>query len=136
MRSELCVRVIRVFPDRIPPARPDLAGAVRFGGEGVPGSERRGGAPAATRTPRGRSRRGGSSWMRRRPEEEATRARVIKRTKERQRGRREREAQCVPASYFNQIRRKIVWAHRFKSKFSRCVCNCSHSRVLPIVNNF
>lgn len=61
MRSELCVRVIRVFPDRIPPARPDLAGGVRFGRKGVPGSERRGGAPAATRATRGRSRRGAAA---------------------------------------------------------------------------
>jgi hypothetical protein len=117
MRSELCVRVIRVFPDRIPPARPDLAGAVRFGGEGVPGSERRGGAPAATRTPRGRSRRGGSSWMRRRPEEEATRARVIKRTKERQRGRRERGP--VRAGFVFQSNERAHALLRVNTKISK-----------------
>jgi hypothetical protein len=49
---------------------PELTGAVRFRGEGVPGSKRQGGALAATKTLRGRRRHGGSSWMWRRQHRE------------------------------------------------------------------
>ena len=60
------MRVIRVFPDRILPARPDLAGAVRFGGR----TYRDQGVEAALRRRPGRRGGGGrlrgSSRMRRR----------------------------------------------------------------------
>lgn len=81
------MRVIRVFPDRIPPARLDLARAVRFGGEGVPGSERQGGDQDAEGAEQTRGQQPDA-------EEEGTRARVKTNKREDDEG-EERPARCV-----------------------------------------
>ena len=88
------MRVIRVFPDRILPARPDLAGAVRFGGR----TYRDQGVEAALRRRPGRRGGGGrlrgSSWMRRK---RRRRERGLK--TEQKRSRRDEGEERRPASY-------------------------------------
>ena len=89
------MRVIRVFPDRILPARPDLAGAVRFGGR----TYRDQGVEAALRRRPGRRGGGGrlrgSSRMRRR--KRRRRERGLK--TEQKRSRRDEGEERRPASY-------------------------------------